>query len=87
MNINLFINKYKLIRYNFFKWRYELELLNKIFFAFTFACFTGLLAQLRFYLPTSPIPITGQVFGVFLAGVVLGKWGGISNRYFITEGA
>lgn len=79
MNINLYLDKYKFLRYNFFKWRYELEFINKIFLSLFFACIIGLLAQIRFFLPNSPVPITGQVFGVFLAGLLLGKWGGVSQ--------
>jgi biotin transport system substrate-specific component len=79
MEITMYMDKYKDARYNFFKWRYELELLHKISLAFAFACLTGLLAQFRFYLPGTPVPVTGQVFAVFLAGILLGKWGGVSQ--------
>jgi biotin transport system substrate-specific component len=87
MEINLYVDKYKEIRYNFFKWRYELNLLYKLTLALTFALFTGLLAQIRFYLPGTPIPLTGQVFGVILAGVLLGKLGGISQCMYLGLGA
>jgi hypothetical protein len=69
MEINMYINNYKNLRYNYFKWRYELNIVNKLILASFFACLTGLLAQLRFYLPGTPVPVTGQVFGVILAGV------------------
>ncbi|MBI3041108.1 MAG: biotin transporter BioY [Chloroflexi bacterium] len=47
------------------------------------AALTGLLAQLRIYLPGNPVPITGQTFAVLLAGVVMGKWwGGISMAIY-----
>jgi biotin transport system substrate-specific component len=87
MEINMYIDNYKNIRYNFFKWRYELNLAYKIILALSFACLTGLLAQYRFYLPFSPVPITGQTFAVILAGVVLGKWGGISQGLYVGIGA
>ena len=86
MEINIYLKKYKNIRYNFFKWRYELELIHKLSLAFCFACLTGLFAQLRFYIPWTPVPITGQVFAVVLAGVLLGKWGGISQFMYIGVG-
>lgn len=39
----------------------------------------GLLAQLRIAFPFTPVPVTGQTFGVLMAGVLLGrKWGGAS---------
>ena len=87
MEINLYINKYREIRYNFFKWRYELDVLYKISLAFFFACITGLLAQIRFYLPGTPVPVTGQVFGVILSGVLLGVWGGVSQLMYLGIGA
>jgi len=82
MNINLNLDKYKLLRYNFFEWRYQLDFIHKILLSLFFACITGLLAQIRVYLPNSPVPITGQVFGVFLVGILLGKWGGVSQLIY-----
>ena len=87
MEINAYLNKYKNARYNFFCWRYELNLVYKISLALCFALLTGILAQLRFYLPGTPVPITGQVFGVLLAGVLLGRWGGISQCMYVGIGA
>jgi biotin transport system substrate-specific component len=87
MEITTYIDKYKNARYNFFRWRYELTLVYKISLAFCLACLTGLLAQIRFYLPGTPVPVTGQVFGVLLAGVLLGKLGGISQCMYVGFGA
>ncbi len=82
------ISKYESARYNFFKWRFESTLTNKIALAFGFACLTGLLAQVRFYLPFTPVPVTGQVFAVLLSGVILGKWyGGLSQGLYAGIGA
>lgn len=86
MEIEININKYKNLRYNFFKWRYELNVVYKISLALFFACLTGVLAQIRFYLPGTPVPVTGQVFGVFLAGILLGTWGGISQIMYLGIG-
>lgn len=36
------------------------------------AVLTAVLAQVRFNLPFTPVPVTGQTFGVLLAGAVLG---------------
>jgi biotin transport system substrate-specific component len=67
------------VKYDAFKWRYELSLPWKLVLALGMAALTGLLAQVRIPLPWSPVPITGQTFAVLLAGVVLGRrWGGIS---------
>jgi len=48
----------------------------------------GLAAQVRLFLPWSPVPITGQTFAVLLAGVLLGRqWGGISMAVYVAIGA
>ncbi len=80
MEIAASINRTK---YNVFLWRYELSIPKKIALALGMAALTGLLAQARFPLPWSPIPITGQTFAVLLAGVLLGRWwGGASLAIF-----
>ena len=33
----------------------------------------SLLAQIKFYLPLSPVPVTGQTFGVALLSLILGR--------------
>lgn len=46
------------------------------------------LAQIEIVLPFTPVPITGQTFGVLLIGAVLGsKRGAASVILYITEGA
>lgn len=87
MELNLNIDKFKQYRYNFFKWRYELNIVNKIILALAFAGLTGLMAQARLYLPFSPVPITGQTFAVMLCAIVLGKWGGVSQGMYLGIGA
>ncbi len=80
--------KYESARYNFFKWRFESTFLDKVALAIGFACLTGLLAQMRFFLPYTPVPVTGQVFAVLLSGVILGKWyGGLSQSFYAGLGA
>ena len=88
MEITLYINKFKELRYNFFKWKYESGYVYKLLLAFNFALLTAILAQVRFYLPGNVfVPITGQTFAVLLAGVVLGRWGGISQIMYVGLGA
>jgi biotin transport system substrate-specific component len=49
--------------------------------------FVALSSQLAFYLPWSPVPITGQTFAVLLTGAVLGsKRGGLSLALYLMEG-
>lgn len=80
--------KYDSARYDFFKWRFEASFGNKVMLALGFACLTGILAQVRFYLPYTPVPVTGQVFAVLLSGVILGKWyGGLSQFLYAGLGA
>ena len=75
-------------KYDAFKWRYELSIPKKLVLALGMACLTGLMAQVKFYLPWSPVPITGQTFAVLLAGVLLGRWwGGTSLAIYAGLGA
>ena len=75
-------------KYDVFRWRYELAIPKKLGLALGMAALTGLLAQVRFPLPWSPVPITAQTFAVLLAGVLLGRrWGGISLAIFAGLGA
>ena len=88
MDVNVNIDKYKNLRLNLYKWRYETTIINKIILAFSFALLTAILAQLRFYLPGNMlVPITGQTFAVLLAGILLGKWGGVSQCIYVGLGA
>ncbi len=86
MEISLHVDQYRNARLNFYKWRNELEFAHKIMLAFAFACLTGLLAQMRFMLPWTPVPVTGQTFAVLLSAVVLGRWGGISQGMYLGLG-
>ena len=75
-------------KYDVFQWRHELSIPKKLTLALGMAALTGLLAQVRFPLPWSPVPITAQTFAVLLAGVLLGRWwGGASLAIFAGLGA
>jgi len=66
----------------------EVSLVNKIILALGMAVLTGILAQIRLFLPWTPVPVTCQTFAVILAGIVLGKyWGGISQIIYVVLGA
>ena len=70
-------------KYSAFRWRHELSIPKKLALAMAMAAVTGLLAQVRFPLPWTPVPITGQTFAVLLAAVLMGKWwGGISMAIY-----
>ncbi|MDP6142113.1 MAG: biotin transporter BioY [Dehalococcoidales bacterium] len=85
MEIVAAINRTK---YDVFRWRYELSIPKKLVMAVGMAALTGLVAQMKFYLPWTPVPITGQTFAVLLAGVLLGRrWGGASLAAYVGIGA
>jgi biotin transport system substrate-specific component len=47
----------------------------------------GLSAQLRIYLPISPVPITAQTFAVLVLGILLGsRRGGLAMLAYLVEG-
>jgi biotin transport system substrate-specific component len=81
------LDRWRLARYQAFRWRYELSNIQKLGLAVGMAVLTGLLAQVRVPLPWTPVPITGQTFAVLLAGVMLGRWwGGISQTIYVGLG-
>ena len=87
MAITSQMDRYIYWRYQAFRWRYELSIAKKIGLALGIAALTGLLAQARFYLPWTPVPITCQTFAVLLAGVLLGRWwGGVSQALYVGLG-
>lgn len=45
-----------------------------------FAALTALAAQLRFHIPGTPVPVTGQTFAVLLAGAALGSRAGAGSQ-------
>lgn len=79
--------RYDQVRYEIFKWRYELVGTRKILLALAMASITGLAAQVRAPLPFTPVPITGQTIAVLLSGVILGRWyGGLSQLFYVGMG-
>jgi biotin transport system substrate-specific component len=70
-----------------FRWRNEASWAEKLVVALCFAMMTALAAQLRFYLPFSPVPFTGQVFMVLLAAICLGRFGVVSQGMYVALGA
>lgn len=82
-----YVTRFKEASYNFYKWRFESSLLVKIGLAGVFAGLTGLGAHMRFYIPWTLVPITGQVFFVLAAGLVLGRhFGGLSQIIYALVG-
>jgi biotin transport system substrate-specific component len=68
-------------------WKIDLRWVKRIPMTLLFAILTGLCAQIRFYLPFTPVPVTGQVFAVLLSGVFLGKeFGSLSQLVYLVFG-
>lgn len=64
------------------------EVVGNLARAALFAALTGAFAYVSFPNPFSPAPITLQVLGVFLAGIMLGPaWGGVSMALYLLAGA
>ncbi len=82
-----FVGRYKTLRYNFFKWKYESSFEYKFALALFFAGLTGVGAQLRILLPFTPVPITGQVFFVLVSSVALGRYAALSQGLYVGLGA
>lgn len=60
---------------------------TKAFLAVLMACLTGIMAQVIIPLPWTPVPITGEVFAVSIAGLVLGKrYGALSQILYVLLG-
>lgn len=71
-----FLAQIEQVKYDIFHRRMTLSVPAKIALALGFAILTGLLAQIKFYVPFTPVPVTMQTFAVLLAGVTLGRWWG-----------
>lgn len=85
----MFVDKYQHATYDFFRWRCEARThyAYKLALAAGFAVLTGLLAQVRIYLPFTPVPLTGQTLAVLLSGVMLGaRYGALSQGIYATLG-
>jgi biotin transport system substrate-specific component len=81
------VNSFKRASWVFFNWSRSLTAIKKSLFAIGIACLTGLSAQVKVFLPWTPVPITLQTFFVLLAGVLLGKnFGGISQIIYVGVG-
>lgn len=81
------IDGYRKKRFSYYLWRTQSTFMTKFALAGGLACLTGLLAQVKVYLPWTPVPIVASQFGIILAAVLLGKkWGGISMLIYALGG-
>ncbi len=73
-----------------YEWRRGLSVPKKLALALGMAGLTGLLAQVGFrvHMWNTPVPVTGQVFAVLLAGVLCGSgYGALSQVFYVGLGA
>ncbi|MCL2156464.1 MAG: biotin transporter BioY [Methanobrevibacter sp.] len=85
MNVN--IDLYYQKREDIFERIHNASNVEKLAMATLMACLTGLLAQIVLPLPWTPVPLTGQTFGVLIAGLFLGKrFGALSQIIYILGG-
>ncbi len=86
MEVTLVHKKYQTALHSFHHWRYHADAASKIVLTILMACMTGLLAQFSFYIPWTPVPVTGQTFAVLVSGAVLGRWGAVSQFIYLMAG-
>lgn len=88
MAIRTYVERLSNWRDGVFRWRYDAGVAQMLALTLGMACITGLFAQIRIPLWFTPVPITGQVFAVLLAGVLLGgRYGASSQLLYLALGA
>lgn len=70
-----------------YEWREGAGWAEKLALSLLFVGLAALAAQLRLFLPFSPVPLTGQVLVVLLTGFVLGRFGAVSMAMYLTLGS
>ena len=65
---------------NYLLWRSSTSIANKFLLALTMSAITGIFAQIKIYLPWTPVPITLQTYAVFLSPLLLGLWWGVFSQ-------
>lgn len=69
------------------QWVPERTLLSDVGLVVAFSLFNALLAHIAIPLPFTPVPITGQTFGVLVTGAVLGaRLGSSAMLLYLAEG-
>ncbi len=86
MNAMTLTSTYRRTLLDYHAWRAGAGIGVKLVLAASFAALTGMMAQIAFYLPWTPVPITGQTFAVILGGLLLGRWGALSQGLYAGAG-
>jgi len=88
MTVSSVLAGYRSARLRAFRWRAGLGITGKLLLSLAAAGFTGISAQVGIRLPFTPVPITGQVFAVLVAGALLGgNCGALSQIIYVAAGA
>ena len=81
------IERFENAKRAFYAWSDNLSVAKKLIACFVMASIVGLLAQIRVYLPWTPVPIVGSGLGVIISGVILGgSWGAVSMLIYALLG-
>ncbi len=80
------IGRYREARFSFYRWRSGSGVITMVLLSLVMSCFTGVMAQIAVYLPWTPVPVTGQTLAVLIAAMLLGRWGALSQLFYITIG-
>jgi biotin transport system substrate-specific component len=87
LNITRSLNHLGYLKHSYYRWLRASARTEKILLCLLIAGVTGIAAQIRIPLPFTPVPITGQVLIVLLAGILLGHiYGGISMFFYFMLG-
>ncbi len=64
---------------------FDEKIIIKLVISISLIIFTSIFAQIKYFLPDNPVPITLQTFGILLMGGILGpRWGfGSSSAYIL----
>lgn len=86
METAVYLNNIEQFKIKFFEIKKSFSISENILLALFYACLTGLMAQITFYLPWTLVPATGQTFAVLLGAVLLGRWAGVSQIIYTAAG-
>jgi biotin transport system substrate-specific component len=85
-DVTFIIDRYREFRLDVYRRRSGSGMATMVFLSLMMSCLTGICAQISIYLPWTPVPVTGQTLAVLLAGIVLGRWGALSQVFYIAIG-
>ncbi|MGD1060577.1 MAG: biotin transporter BioY [Methanomassiliicoccales archaeon] len=85
--LNVYVKRRVAVARGLARWRHEAGHVEKLVACGAFALLIALSAQIRIVLPFTPVPFTGEVLTVLLAGFFLGKHAPLSVGMYLALGA